>query len=394
VTGSFEPVEGESQIDKILALRPDLEVIDLGNGSISVHRMDGHTVDIGSLSPARSAAVDSIDGSTSLGQLTASVRDKFGTSAATDVEAWIELLIAHRIVVVDPIGVAKLSMDEEAVNRHSAQLRWFSVLSATADDAVASLHSLFQTRVCIVGLGGIGSLVALLLANSGIGLVRIVDSDIVESGNLPRQFIYDLADIGRSKAISLREHIQERTEFVSVEAVQECLDTERRIREVIADVDVVVLTGDNPRYIINRRFASAAYETETSLMTTLSGSFGPMYIPYRTACFACAEAEQRRRIGSKHDQIVSSIASRDQPSYPATVTAAPYVAAGIVDDIVGYASGIWTPLTANAIVKIGRDGNHRVEIRRDPRCPICSVQRAEKQPARGTACSDLASSEA
>src|SRR5512147_2967096 len=73
-----------------------------------------------------------------------------------------------------------------------------------------------QSRVLVVGAGGLGSPAALYLAAAGIGTLGIIDPDQVELSNLQRQILHATADIGRPKVDSAREKLQRINPSVTV----------------------------------------------------------------------------------------------------------------------------------------------------------------------------------
>ena len=77
-------------------------------------------------------------------------------------------------------------------------------------------NKLAKAKVIVVGCGGLGSAAAVYLAASGIGFIHLVDYDIVDASNLPRQVFYRTEDIGRSKAEVLKDHILAISPFVKV----------------------------------------------------------------------------------------------------------------------------------------------------------------------------------
>ena len=99
-----------------------------------------------------------------------------------------------------------------------------------------------KTRVCILGLGGLGSNVAVLLARSGIGYLKLVDFDIVEASNLNRQQ-YRISHIGMKKTEAIRTIIKEINPFVEVKTLDIKVDREN-ILSIVGDVEIVVEAFD------------------------------------------------------------------------------------------------------------------------------------------------------
>ena len=99
-----------------------------------------------------------------------------------------------------------------------------------------------KTRVCILGLGGLGSNVAVLLARSGIGSLKLVDFDIVEASNLNRQQ-YRISHIGLKKTEAIRTIIKEINPFVEVDTLDIKVDREN-IHSIVGDIEIVVEAFD------------------------------------------------------------------------------------------------------------------------------------------------------
>ena len=99
-----------------------------------------------------------------------------------------------------------------------------------------------KTRVCILGLGGLGSNVAVLLARAGIGYLKLVDFDIVEASNLNRQQ-YRISHIGMKKTEAIKTIIKEINPFVEIEVLNKKVDREN-ILSIVGDVEIVVEAFD------------------------------------------------------------------------------------------------------------------------------------------------------
>ena len=99
-----------------------------------------------------------------------------------------------------------------------------------------------KTRVCILGLGGLGSNVAVLLARSGIGFLKLVDFDTVEASNLNRQQ-YRISHIGLKKTEAMKSIIREINPFVETDILDIKVDREN-IHSIVGDIEIVVEAFD------------------------------------------------------------------------------------------------------------------------------------------------------
>ena len=99
-----------------------------------------------------------------------------------------------------------------------------------------------ETKVCILGLGGLGSNVAVLLARVGIGSLKLVDFDTVEASNLNRQQ-YRISHIGIKKTEAMKSIIREINPFVEVDILDIKVDREN-IYSIVGDIEIVVEAFD------------------------------------------------------------------------------------------------------------------------------------------------------
>ena len=99
-----------------------------------------------------------------------------------------------------------------------------------------------KAKVCILGLGGLGSNVAVLLARSGIGYLKLIDFDVVEASNLNRQQ-YRISHIGMKKTEAIKTIIKEINPFVEIDTLDIKLDREN-IYSIVGDIEIVVEAFD------------------------------------------------------------------------------------------------------------------------------------------------------
>ena len=111
---------------------------------------------------------------------------------------------------------------------------------------------LLESKVLMLGAGGLGSPAALYLAAAGVGTIGIVDMDDVDESNLQRQILHNLDRIGMRKVESARQTIAKLNPDVKVNTYDTRLDASN-IMEIIAGYDVIVDGADNfpSRYLLN-----------------------------------------------------------------------------------------------------------------------------------------------
>jgi molybdopterin/thiamine biosynthesis adenylyltransferase/rhodanese-related sulfurtransferase len=113
-------------------------------------------------------------------------------------------------------------------------------------------QKLLDSRVAIIGAGGLGSPAALYLAAAGIGTIGIVDMDTVEESNLQRQILHSTETIGKNKVDSAEKTLSKLNPDVNIITYNTRLNKDNAI-EIIENYDVVVDGTDNfqTRYLIN-----------------------------------------------------------------------------------------------------------------------------------------------
>ena len=143
------------------------------------------------------------------------------------------------------MGATGRVMTEEQIRRYSRHL----ILPEVGG---VGQRKLLNSRVLLIGAGGLGSPVALYLAAAGVGTLGIVDFDVVDLSNLQRQILHHGHDIGRPKVQSAVDTIGDLNPDVKVIPYLEALSSEN-VRRIFADFDIVVNGCDNfpTRYLAN-----------------------------------------------------------------------------------------------------------------------------------------------
>jgi adenylyltransferase/sulfurtransferase len=136
-------------------------------------------------------------------------------------------------------------MDDEQFTRYSRHL----VLPQIGR---VGQQRLLDSRVLVVGAGGLGSPAAMYLASAGVGCITLADFDVVELSNLQRQIIHSTADVGRLKVESGEETLKALNPRVHISPIARVLADDELLCEVTA-ADVVVDASDNfeTRFALN-----------------------------------------------------------------------------------------------------------------------------------------------
>ena len=218
-----------------------------------------------------------------------------------------------------------------------------------------------QSRILIVGAGGLGSPAALYLAAAGVGTIGLIDSDAVDLSNLQRQVIHHTTDIGRPKVQSAKEKIQALNPDVKVVLYEDRL-LARNALELIRGYDVVLDGVDNfpAKFLINDACFFAKKPLVHGGILRFDGRVTTI-IPGTSACYRCIF---------------------NAPPPPGLVASCQEagvigVLAGIIGTIQATEAlklilGIGQPLTDRLLDFDARKTAFReIRTKRNPRCPLC-----------------------
>lgn len=177
-------------------------------------------------------------------------------------------------------------MNDEQLLRYSRQIMLPQV-------DVAGQEKLLASRVLIIGMGGLGSPVAMYLAAAGVGQLVLVDHDRVDLSNLQRQILHRHEDIGRPKIASAAETLMQLNPQLQITTLDHKLSDEE-LRETARNVDVVVDATDNfeIRFALNR----VCVETGTPLVSgaaiRMEGQVSVFMNKPGSPCYRCLYREE------------------------------------------------------------------------------------------------------
>ena len=229
-------------------------------------------------------------------------------------------------------------------------------------------RALKQSRVLLVGAGGLGSPVALYLAAAGVGNIGLVDFDRVDLSNLQRQILHGSAAIGSSKIASARDRLRDINPNVHIESHETRL-TSANALEIARGYDLVVDGTDNfaTRYLLNDSCVLLGIPNVYGAVHRFEGQasvFGAVNGP----CYRCLFREP------PPPELVPSCAEAGVlgvvPGLVGTIqaTEALKMLLGIGDTLVGRL------LTVDAMTMAFRT----IEIEKDPACPACGTREIQE----------------
>ncbi|WHZ34788.1 HesA/MoeB/ThiF family protein [Sagittula sp. MA-2] len=150
-----------------------------------------------------------------------------------------------------------------------------------------------QSRVLVVGAGGLGSPALLYLAAAGVGTIGVIDDDTVDSGNLQRQVIHTDARIGTPKVFSAQAAMEALNPYVTVRPYKRRLDA-ATAAALLEDYDVVLDGTDNfdTRYLVNAACVAAGKPLVSGALSQWEGQVSVFHPKGGGPCYRCIFPEE------------------------------------------------------------------------------------------------------
>jgi sulfur-carrier protein adenylyltransferase/sulfurtransferase len=221
---------------------------------------------------------------------------------------------------------------------------------------------LLESKVLLIGAGGLGSPAALYLAAAGIGRVGIVDADVVDDSNLQRQIIHSTERLGEAKVDSAKRTIEALNPDVEVVAYKERLSSEN-IERILADGwDVIVDGADNfpTRYLVNDASVWHDIPVVHGSIYRFEGQV-TVFKPHEGPCYRCLFPTP------PPPELAPSCAEGG------VLGVLPGVIGSLqANEALKLALGIGEPLVGRLLLFDALSTEFsEVKLRRDPECPVC-----------------------
>jgi len=232
-------------------------------------------------------------------------------------------------------------------------------------------EKLLDSKVLVIGAGGLGSPLLLYLAAAGVGTLGVIDDDVVDYSNLQRQVVHDTSAVGQDKVASAKARIAAVNPDVQFAAYCERLVRERAL-ELVAGYDVVADGSDNfaTRYLVNdacyfakRTLVSAAIMRFDGQITTFKAHQREAGDPAAHPCQRCIFPTQPEdpKQGCADVGVLGALAG----------TLGALQASEVIKELLG----IGESLSGRLILYDSLAATFReIRIQADPACPLCGPQ--------------------
>ena len=143
-------------------------------------------------------------------------------------------------------SINEITIDNKDYNRYARQI-------ILKEINIQGQSRLKKSRILCIGLGGLNSPALLYLASCGVGIIGLVDNDLIETSNLQRQILFKDKDIGKQKVKACFNVLKSLNPLISINSYKNYL-TSQNINKIILNYDIIIDGSDNyeSRYILSQ----------------------------------------------------------------------------------------------------------------------------------------------
>ena len=169
---------------------------------------------------------------------------------------------------------------------------------------------IINSKVLVIGAGGLGCPLMLYLAYSGVGSIGIVDHDIIEISNLSRQILFTKRDVGKKKVIVAKKIIKNINNKITVDIYKNKID-KNNINQIGKNYSIICDGTDNfkTRYLINDYCVKNKKILISAAINKFDGQLFNFDFRNKSACFRCFMPQiPNDEINCQSDGIMTTLA--------------------------------------------------------------------------------------
>lgn len=153
---------------------------------------------------------------------------------------------------------------------------------------VSGQKKILNSKVLIIGIGGLGCPLLTYLAASGVGTIGIADQDKIELSNLNRQTLFIAQDIGKYKVIQAKNYLNKVNKKINIKTFKQKV-TSSNIKSIIKDFDIICDGTDNyqTRYIINDQCKKSKKILISAAISKFDGHLFKFNFKKKGSCYRC-----------------------------------------------------------------------------------------------------------
>ena len=206
---------------------------------------------------------------------------KFSSGLDTELKVGDEIYILPAVAGGShDIGEQVSDLSEKELDRYSRQIMLEEI-------GYQGQLKLKQSKVCVVGVGGLGNPITARLAAMGVGKIRIVDRDVIELSNLHRQTMFNEDDVGQVKVETAAKKLRKLNPGIIIEELPVSINDYTAF-DAVDGCDVVIdaLDSVNARYSLNKACIEKKIPFVTGAAVGVTGQSFTI-LPNESACYHC-----------------------------------------------------------------------------------------------------------
>lgn len=271
-------------------LRSSVSVVDLGNNILELFKTNTRkAIHLKTNNSTIKQIILSMDGNTST--------DEIGKKLGIDVKKNDFTMLISYLKRKAVLANDALVINRPDYSKYRRVIHFIEDYSDSDESLLEMWENIRDSNVVIVGLGAVGTWVAVNLIQSGVRNIILIDNDTVDISNLHRQFGYTEQDIGKKKTSVLANRLREFESELNIVEINSYLDSTMLSQQINEPIDLIINCADQPTVDQTSEWVGR-YCMEHAIPHIVGGGYnlhlslvGQTIIPNKTACYKCFDVQ-------------------------------------------------------------------------------------------------------